>query len=89
MKHQYTLHNRPRIAWAILEWNEDEEYASAFSNGNYVNDKLVSAAGANALLFLPEKMSAKPNEDEPMPVAALLVKLPKRFNDKNFCNAKS
>ncbi|XP_071644335.1 gephyrin-like isoform X3 [Temnothorax longispinosus] len=88
MKNQYTLHSRPRAAWTILEWNQDEEYPSAFSRGNAISDKLVSATGANALLLLPAKESAK--ESSKTFATAILVKLPKQINDdmKNFCNAQ-
>jgi len=85
MEQQYTLHHRSRVAWSILEWIEQEEYAIAYSKGNIISDKLVTASGANALLILPGK-----DEGNILPKSftkALLVKIPKRFNNKNFCNA--
>ncbi|XP_071563766.1 gephyrin-like [Temnothorax nylanderi] len=85
IKHQYTLHSRPRAAWTILEWNEGKKYASAFAKGNAISDKLVSATGANALLLLPARESAK--ESSITFARAILVKLPKRINIRNFCNA--
>ncbi|XP_077270504.1 gephyrin-like [Temnothorax americanus] len=86
MKNQYTLHSRPRAAWTILEWNQDEKYSSAFSKGNAISDKLVSATGANALLLLPGRESAKKSSETF--ATAILVKLPKQINEKNFCNAR-
>jgi len=85
MEQQYTLHRRSRVTWSILEWIEKETFAMAYSKGNFINDKLVTAAGANALLILPGKNAGKilPNSF----TKALLVKNPKRFNNKNFCNA--
>jgi len=85
MEQQYTLHRRSRVAWSILEWIEKEAFASVYSNGNIISDKLVTAAGANALLVLPGKDAGKilPNSF----TKVLLVKIPKRFNNKNFCNA--
>lgn len=86
MEQQYTLHSRSRVAWTILEWNENKEWALAFSKGNAVRDKLINALGANALLFLPGKESTLKDSSNAM---ALLVKFPKRFNEKNFCDARS
>ncbi|XP_011869411.1 PREDICTED: gephyrin-like [Vollenhovia emeryi] len=90
MKQQYTLHSRARLAWTVLEWSPAKECALASSKGNTICDKLVSAAGANALLLLPEKGTATENlSDEKSCVPAFLVKLPKRYDEKakNFCNA--
>jgi len=85
MEQQYTLHRRSRVAWSILEWIKEEEHAIVHSKGNIISAKLVTAAGANALLVLPGKDAGKllPNSF----TKALLVKIPKRFNNKNFCNA--
>ncbi|XP_012522781.2 gephyrin [Monomorium pharaonis] len=83
MKHQYVLHNRPRIAWAILEWDVEEAHAMAYSKGNIISDKLITAVGANALLLLPEKETGGLSESN---TRALLVKFPKRFNEKNYLN---
>jgi len=85
MEQQYTLHHRSRVAWSILEWIEKEAFAIVYSKRNIISDKLVTAAGANALLVLPGKDTGKilPNSF----TKALLIKIPKRFDNKHFCNA--
>ncbi|EFN61760.1 hypothetical protein EAG_14934 [Camponotus floridanus] len=50
---RYILHSRPRAAWATLKWNEEDNFATAFSRENVDSDKSSSSQAANALLLLP------------------------------------
>ncbi|XP_025270877.1 gephyrin [Camponotus floridanus] len=50
---RYVLHSRPRAVWATLKWNEEDNFATAFSRKNLDSDKSLSSQAANALLLLP------------------------------------
>ncbi|GAB1861393.1 Gephyrin [Camponotus japonicus] len=52
---RYILHSRPRAAWATLKWNEEDNFARAFSRENLDNDKPSSSQAANALLLFPQQ----------------------------------
>lgn len=59
--------------------------AVAFSKGNSISDKLVTAAGAHALLMLPEKGTII---SPASCIKALLIKFPKNFNDRKCFNLR-
>lgn len=69
-----------------MEWNDKQNIALAFSNGNAISDKLINAVNANALLFLPKKEIVEKDKEHKFS-AAILIKLPKKITEKNFCNA--
>ncbi|EFN60291.1 Gephyrin [Camponotus floridanus] len=50
---RYVLHSRPRAVWVTLKWNEEDNFATAFSRKNLDSDKSLSSQAANALLLLP------------------------------------
>ncbi|GAB1861385.1 molybdopterin adenylyltransferase [Camponotus japonicus] len=58
---RYTLHPRPRAALAALEWNEQDNFVSAFSRKNLTSDKLPSCQAANALLLFPSQTEVNCN----------------------------
>ncbi|EFN73223.1 Gephyrin [Camponotus floridanus] len=55
IQQRYILHQRPRAAWANLQWKKRDNIARAYSKKNLCNDKPVSCQAANALLLLPQK----------------------------------
>ncbi|XP_070168902.1 gephyrin-like isoform X2 [Polyergus mexicanus] len=69
---RFVLHPRPRIAWTVLKWNNEDNFARAFNKENLVSDKLSSSQAANALLILPQKTEDL-KEMYPSFVSALLI----------------
>lgn len=58
----------------------------SFRKENACSDKLITAASANALVSLPDKETGLLPESN---VRALLVKFPKKCNDKNLVDPES
>ncbi|XP_029675323.1 gephyrin-like isoform X2 [Formica exsecta] len=69
---RFILHPRPRVAWTVLKWNDQDNFARAFNKENLVSDKLSSSQAANALLMLPQKTEDL-KEMYPSFVPALLI----------------
>lgn len=62
----------------------------AFSKGNAISDKLVTSIGANELVILPKKEEREYVLSKSfMSSGCLLMKIPKRINNKDFCNLSS